>query len=99
MRSPVHERMTFLKGRTALLLVDIQEEQRSDPDYYAFGFDQALSNATKLLNAARSNGYLITHAQYIRDFSVVLPRPFEATRPDGLPTFSDAKTGKTTICA
>jgi maleamate amidohydrolase len=99
MRLPVHERMTFPKGKTALLLVDIQEEQRSDSDYYAFGFDQVLSNASKLLNAARSNGYLIAHAQYIRDFSVFPRRPFEATQPDGLPTFSDAKTGQTAICA
>jgi len=81
-----------------LLLVDIQEEQRTDPDYLADGFDRVLSNASKLLAAARSNEFQVAHAAYIRDFSTEPPRPFEATRPDGSPTFSDGAAGLTAIC-
>jgi len=99
MRLPIPERLILPKSRTALLLVDIQEEQRSDLDYYSHGFDQVLSNASKLLSAARSNRYPVAHAQYIRDFSVVPSRPFEAVLPNGSPTFSDAETGQTAICA
>jgi maleamate amidohydrolase len=99
MRLPVHKRMTFPIGATALLMVDIQEEQRSDPNYYAHGFDQILSNTSRLLNAARLNGFQIAHAQYIRDFSMLPPRPFEASLPDGSPTFSDSQAGQIAICA
>lgn len=91
MRLPVHKRMTFPIGATALLMVDIQEEQRSDPNYYAHGFDQILSNTSRLLNAARLNGFQIAHAQYIRDFSVLPPRPFEASLPDGSQILKQAK--------
>lgn len=99
MRLPIHERMTLPSCGTALLLVDMQEEQRSDPDYHAHGFDHVLSNASKLLVAARFNACQVAYAAYIRDFSLVPPRPFEATRPDGSPTFSDAAAGQTKICA
>ncbi len=98
MRQPLHEQMILPKNRTVLLLVDIQEEQRTDPDYHADEFDRVLSNASKLLAAARSNEFQVAYAAYIRDFSTEPPRPFEATRPDGSPTFSDAAVGLTAIC-
>lgn len=98
MRQPVHEQMILPKSRTVFLLVDIQEEQRTDPDYHADEFNRVLSNASKLLVAARSNGFQVAHAAYIRDFSIEPPRPFEATRPDGSPTFSDGAAGLTAIC-
>ncbi|WP_119389357.1 isochorismatase family protein [Taklimakanibacter lacteus] len=88
-----------LKGRTvALLLVDLQEEQRHDPQYKAFGMDRILGNAARLLEAARATGRVVVHAAYIRDFSKRPPRPFEPTSSDGRPTFSDAKSPMTAIC-
>jgi len=91
--------MSLSSSRTVLLLVDIQEEQRSNPDYRAHGFDRILSNASKLLKTARLNAYQIAHAQYVRDFSIEAPRPFKATQTDGSPIFSDAAAGQTAICA
>lgn len=99
MRLPNQTTLKLNSRRTTLLLVDIQEEQRTDPDYQAFGFDQILTNASKLLGVARSNGFLVGHAAYVRDFSVEPPRPFEAARPDGLPMFSAAASEQTAICA
>lgn len=98
MRPPFHEQIVLPKTRTVLLLVDIQEEQRTDPEYRAVAFDRVLSNASELLAAARSSGCKVVHTAYIRDFSIEPPRPFEATRSDGSPTFSDAAAGQTAIC-
>ena len=99
MRLPVHKQLNLSNRECALLLVDLQEEQRSDPDYYAHNIDQILANASRLLDVARSNGFHVAHATYVRDFAVEPPRPFEAMRPDGSPTFSDAAGVLTEICA
>jgi maleamate amidohydrolase len=82
----------------ALLLVDLQEEQRRDPHYKAFGIDQVLGNAAQLLDAARQAGRLVVHSAYRRDFAKRPPRPFEPTSANGKPTFSDISSPMTAIC-
>jgi nicotinamidase-related amidase len=88
-----------LKDRSvALLLVDLQEEQRRDPQYKASGIDEILGNAARLLEAARATSRLIVHAAYLRDFTKRPPRPFEPTSSGGRPTFSDISSPMTAIC-
>lgn len=98
MRLPLHKKLNLCNHKSALLLVDLQEEQRSDFDYRAHDFELVLENASQLLDAARSNGFYIAHAAYVRDFAVEPPRLFEPTQPDGSPTFSDATGDLTAIC-
>jgi maleamate amidohydrolase len=82
----------------ALLLIDLQEEQRRDPLYKAFGIDQVLGNAARLLEAARQSSRLVVHSAYRRDFEKRPPRPFEPTSSNGKPTFSDIDSPMTAIC-
>jgi nicotinamidase-related amidase len=84
--------------RTALLLVDLQEEQRHDPYYVAADLDAVLANARRLLEAARASGVRVVHVAYKRDFAQVPRRPFEPVTADGRPTFSDAASALTAIC-
>ena len=92
-------KLLSLTGKqVALLLVDLQEEQRHDPLYSVAGFDHVLANAARLLNAARAAGHLVVHAAYRRDFSLHPPRPFEPLTDDGKPTFSHAHDPLTAIC-
>jgi nicotinamidase-related amidase len=84
--------------KVALLLVDLQEEQRRDPLYSVAGFDSVLANAAKLLKAARATARLVIHSAYRRDFRLLPPRPFEPVTADGKPTFSDAVNPLTAIC-
>ncbi|HEV8391413.1 MAG TPA: isochorismatase family protein [Dongiaceae bacterium] len=85
--------------RTALILIDLQEEQRGDPYYVAAEFDAVLANAAKLLEAARANGVRVVHVAYQRDFRVVPRRPFEPVTPDGRPTFSDIDSPLVALCS
>lgn len=85
--------------RTALILVDLQEEQRRDPYYVVANLDAVLANARLLLEAARANGMRAIHAAYKRDFGAVPHRPFEPVTADGRPTFSDAGSPLTAICS
>jgi maleamate amidohydrolase len=85
--------------RTALLLVDLQEEQRQVPHYAVKGFDGVLSNARRLLEAARKRPIARFHAAYRRDFSKVPPRPLEFLSADGGPAFSDKASPLTAICS
>lgn len=88
-----------LQGQAvALLLIDLQEEQRGDPQYRAFGIDGVLGNAARLLEAARETNRMVVHSAYRRDFAKSPPRPFEPTAADGQPTFSDASNPLTAIC-
>ncbi|HTN98290.1 MAG TPA: isochorismatase family protein, partial [Nordella sp.] len=87
-----------LPDRTALLLIDLQEEQRHDPLYKAFGIEAVLGNAARLLDAARDAQRLVIHAAYRRDYSTHPPRPFEPVGPDGKAVFSDAASPMTEIC-
>lgn len=84
--------------RAALVLVDLQEEQRSDPYYVAEGLDGVLANARRLLEAARANAVRVVHVAYTRDFNQVPRRPFEPVTAEGRPTFSDAASPLIAIC-
>jgi maleamate amidohydrolase len=84
--------------RAALLLIDLQEEQRCDPRYAVEDFEAVLVNARKLLRAARAAPAMVVHAAYRRDFAAVPPRPLEPTTPDGRPTCSDKDSPLTAIC-
>ena len=84
--------------RAALILVDLQEEQRHDPYYVAEGLDGVLANARRLLEAARAHGVKVVHVAYKRDFAAVPRRPFEPVTADGRPTFSDAASPLIAIC-
>jgi maleamate amidohydrolase len=94
----VKARLSLDLGRTALLLIDFQEEQRRDPIYSVAGFDRVLGNAAGLLEAARQRGVLAVHAAFRRDFASSPPRPFEPLAADGKPAFSDAASPLTAIC-
>ena len=86
-------------NRTALLLIDFQEEQRSHPLYAVAGFDGVIANAARLLAAARTARCTVIHAAFRRDFAKHPPRPFEPVSDDGTPAFSDATDPMTNICS
>ncbi|CAN5485434.1 isochorismatase family protein [soil metagenome] len=83
--------------RTALLIVDLQEEQRG-PDYQVAEFDRVLGNVRRLLDAARTRGMKVIHSAFRRDFQATPERPFEPLTEDGRPTFSDPASTLTDIC-
>lgn len=83
---------------TALLLIDLQEEQRRHIHYSVAGFDRVVGNARKLLQAARARKLTVVHTAYRRDFQLCPPRPFEPLADDGTPAFSDATDPMTAIC-
>jgi nicotinamidase-related amidase len=85
--------------RAALILVDLQEEQRSDPYYVAADLDAVLANARRLLEAARANAVRVIHLAYKRDFAEVPRRPFEPVTAEGRPTFSDAASPLVALCS
>jgi nicotinamidase-related amidase len=84
--------------RTALLLVDFQEEQRQHPNVAVAGFENVMSNARKLLLSARTNHIRVFHSAYRRDFDICPQRPFEPLAADGTPAFSDKTSPLTAIC-
>jgi maleamate amidohydrolase len=86
------------RRRTALLLIDFQEEQRQDPNYSVAGFEFIVANAKLLLLAARQRQIAVFHAAYKRDFAIAPPRPFEPLTADGTPAFSDKASPLTAIC-
>lgn len=94
----MHETLRLPAARTALLLIDLQEEHRMDPRYLVAGYDAVLHNAARLLDAARGAGVRVLHAAYLRDFAKVPPRPFEPVEVDGTPAFSAPGTALTDIC-
>src|SRR3954447_7711223 len=84
--------------RAALLLIDLQEEQRHDPLYRVEGFDTVLANARALLEQCRRCGVSVLYSAYRREFSSCPPRAFEPLGPGGRPAFSDAANPLTAIC-
>jgi nicotinamidase-related amidase len=84
--------------RAALILVDLQEEQRADPYYVVPNLEAVLANARGLLEAARAHGVRVIHVAYKRDFAAVPRRPFEPVTAEGRPTFSDAASPLSAIC-
>jgi maleamate amidohydrolase len=85
--------------RSALILVDLQEEQRHVPHYAVADFASVIANAKALLSAARSRELLTVHAAFRRDFDAVPPRPLEPLSPDGGPAFSDKNSPLIAICS
>lgn len=83
----------------ALILIDLQEEQRGDPYYVVPNLDEVLANTRRLLEAARAGGVKVVHVAYKRDFAQVPRRPFEPVTADGKPTFSDAGSPLVAICS
>lgn len=94
MRQP----LSIESRRAALILVDLQEEQRRVPHYAVEGFEGVLANAQRLLDAARRKPVPVIHAAYKRDFQAVPPRPLEPLAPDGGPAFSNKDSPLTAIC-
>ncbi len=84
--------------RTALLLIDLQEEQRG-PDYRVAGLDHVLANVRALLDAARARRMAVIHSAFRRDFTASPKRPFEPLTGNGRPAFSDPETALTDICS
>jgi nicotinamidase-related amidase len=94
----MRQRVTIVPARAALLLVDLQEEQRPGQPYGVAGFESVLANAQRLLTAARRHPLPVFHAAYRRDFEIAPPRPFEPLAEDGRPGFSDKADPLTEIC-
>ena len=94
----MHAELTLDPKTTALLVIDLQEEQRSEPLSVAADLDAVLANTARLLEIARSNGVAVFHAAYVRDFSVRPPRPFEPRGADGGPSFSQSGSPLVAIC-
>lgn len=94
----MHAELTLDPKKTALLVVDLQEEQRSEPLGAVADFDRVLANAARLLGAARASGVTVFHAAYVRDFALRPPRPFEPRAEDGGPTFSQSGSPLVAIC-
>lgn len=82
----------------ALLLIDLQEEQRQVPHYAVAGFEAVLANAQRLLAAARVQGLRVIHTAYRRDFDACPPRPLEPRMPDGTAFFSDKHSPLIALC-
>ena len=95
----MRQMLTLDPERTALLLVDLQEEQKRVPGYTVEGIDGVLANAGRLLDAARSRAIKVFFAAYKRDFDKVPPRPLEYRAADGGPAFSNKTSPLTAICA
>lgn len=94
----MHEDLTLPETRVVLLLIDLQEEHRQDPRYLVHGYDRVLANCARLVAVARTAGTPVLHAAYLRDFSLVPPRPFEPVEADGSPAFSAPGGNLTDIC-
>jgi nicotinamidase-related amidase len=94
----MHESLTILPTKLALLLVDVQEEHRRDVRFLAEDYDAAVRNCAKLLVAARASTCAVVHARYVRDFAVEPARHFEVLGEGGAPSFSDAASELISIC-
>ena len=84
----MHADLTLDPEKTALLIVDLQEDQRSDPLCIAADLDKVLDRSARLLAAARLSNVPVFHAAFVRDFDIRPPRPFEPLADDGGPAFS-----------
>jgi maleamate amidohydrolase len=94
----MHSELTLDPRKTALLIIDLQDEQRSEPLSVAADLDKVLANSARLLAAARANGVSVFHAAYVRDFAVRPKRPFEPLDENGGPSFSQSDSPLVAIC-
>lgn len=88
----MHVNMTLPRGRTALLLIDMQEEHRTDTRYLVEAYDTVAANCALLLAAARTAGMAVFHTVYLVDTRADITRPFHPLGDDGRSAFSDAGT-------
>jgi maleamate amidohydrolase len=95
----MRQMLTLDPERTALLLVDLQEEQKHVPEYTVESIDDILANARRLLDSARGRAIAVFYAAYKRDFDMVPPRPLEYRSADGGPAFRNKESPLTAICA
>ena len=91
--------LTLDPAHTALILIDLQQEQKTDRHYAVDGIDTVLANARALLEAARARQLPVIHAAFRRDFDRVPRRPLEHVTAEGRPTFSDKDSPGIAICA
>jgi nicotinamidase-related amidase len=61
----MRQRLTLDPQRTALVIVDLQEEQRTHPLYAVEGFDAVLDNARMILEIGRKRGILVASSSCI----------------------------------
>jgi nicotinamidase-related amidase len=94
----MHTPLALSLAKTALVVVDLQEEHRADPRFLVAGFDEVLRQSARLIAAARAAGVPVLHAAYVRDFALVPPRPLEPLSADGAPLFSPLGHALTEIC-
>jgi len=94
----MHAELTLDPKTTALLIIDLQDEQRSEPLSQAADLDKVLANSARLLAAARLSGVSVFHAAYVRDFEIRPSRPFEPLDADGGPSFSRSDSPLVAIC-
>jgi nicotinamidase-related amidase len=94
----MRQRLTLDPKRTALVLIDLQEEQRDHPLYAVEDFGTVLAHARQMLAAARKRGVPIAHSAYRRDFDAVPVRPLEHVSAEGGPAFSDKHSPGIAIC-
>jgi maleamate amidohydrolase len=81
----MHQTLTL--PRAALLLIDLQEEHRTDTRYLVPDYDRVTANCARLLATARAVGMPVLHSVYLVNTAT---RPFHPTTSDGRSAFSDA---------
>lgn len=82
-----HELLTLPLGRSALLLIDMQEEHRIDRRYLVEDYAAVAVACARLLAAARRAEMPVLHSIYLLDSA---PRPFHPVEADGTSAFSVA---------
>lgn len=92
MRKP----LAITPAAAALLVVDLQEEQRRDPRYVIAGFDAMLANIQALQAAARQNGVPVIHSAYVVDPEKM--RRLHPVMADGRSAFSNKGDPLAAIC-
>ncbi len=85
----MHQTLTLPPGRAGLLLIDMQEEHRTDSRYLVPDYAAVAANCARLLAAARAAGMPVLHSVYLVETAA---RPLHPTGADGRSAFSDAGT-------
>lgn len=88
----MHQALTFPPGKAALLLIDMQEEHRTDTRYLVENYDEVAANCAALIAGARGAGVPVLHSVYLVDTATEMVRPFHPLGKDGRSAFSDAGT-------
>lgn len=91
------EPLTLPIGKTAIAIVDMQEEHRRDARYLVEGYDHVLANVAAILAAARAAGTAVYHFAYVVD-SDVPGNPFHPVMSNGVTAFSEKGSPWTETC-